>query len=227
MIVCPNTPWGCGVNPIILLLPIELEPPRSRIANIKCVWYFPIPHQAATDKSPTIVNKKEHTSTVHTFNSTYICLLRQDFIIHFWIRCKTAQARTANWQCWLSSIYFFLLKSRSITDVSALLLLNRYYIQQVHRLLFWTNRLVCVSGGLVKVPWTIVRPTAGYRNYFEQPQRLLTFKQRRPVSLSPSLEKSSFTLPLIYPGHRSSTQADITTLHHGPLNSRPKTDTDQ
>lgn len=39
MIIYPNSPQVCGANMIILLLPIELEPPRPQIISITCLIY--------------------------------------------------------------------------------------------------------------------------------------------------------------------------------------------
>lgn len=41
MIICPTAPQVGGVHTIILLLPTESEPPRSRIVNIKHLWLIP------------------------------------------------------------------------------------------------------------------------------------------------------------------------------------------
>lgn len=38
--ICPNTPQVCSVSTIILLLPIDLEPPWLEIINIRHAWHL-------------------------------------------------------------------------------------------------------------------------------------------------------------------------------------------
>lgn len=63
-----NAPQVCGVDKIILLLPVELEPPRSPTINIECL-IFMIPRRAASDGSLTKANERAHVP------ATGCCLL--------------------------------------------------------------------------------------------------------------------------------------------------------
>lgn len=69
-------PWPkvCALNMIILLLPTELEPPRSWTVNTKHVWYL-------SSGSSSIANETERTRNVSSqmWNSV-MALLRSEFL---------------------------------------------------------------------------------------------------------------------------------------------------
>lgn len=77
MTICSNSPPVCCVNKITLLVPIESEPPSSRIVNVKHVWCLKMLRRAASDGSQPIASEKEENGKrqqpdVAYFHSMYL-----------------------------------------------------------------------------------------------------------------------------------------------------------
>lgn len=105
--ICPNLPQVCGVKTTISLLPDESEPARSRIINIKHVWYFTIPHWASRRGKRSLQvgfcfqlqNVPVTAATVSSQPGFHPCFSSPSFL-------NTSQSRTGSrWRC-LSCLVF-------------------------------------------------------------------------------------------------------------------------
>lgn len=87
-----------GIDETVLLFPVELEPPRSRIVNIKLAFW----RRADPDGSPVAANEKEQSRLYHLLSQDFTPILIPPFCHHCWIQSKP--------------IFVFLLKSCLITQ---------------------------------------------------------------------------------------------------------------